>query len=172
MSIDRYTPEEKQLVYELFKNRFLNSEYKILPNGRIWSALTNKEITENSGSKGRTKYTVLTVKIKGKVYRVVAHRIIYPTYVGPLVDGMTINHKNGDKLDNRPNNLEQITEIENRKHAMDYGLSKRSFTMDQIELIVKRLENGESTKSLSLEYEVNQDTICKLRRGKYDPRVR
>ena len=46
-----------------------------------------------------------------------AHRLVWQHFFGDLPDGMVINHKNGIKDDNRPENLEVVTYSENMKHA-------------------------------------------------------
>ena len=48
-----------------------------------------------------------------------AHRLVWRHFHGPIPDGMTINHKNGKKQDNRPENLEVMTYAEQTKHAID-----------------------------------------------------
>jgi hypothetical protein len=45
------------------------------------------------------------------------HRLIANTFIGPCPDGSQINHKNGIKIDNRPENLEWVTPKENMYHA-------------------------------------------------------
>lgn len=46
-----------------------------------------------------------------------AHRIVYAKFHGPLLGfGYTINHKDGNPSNNRPENLEQITTKENNDH--------------------------------------------------------
>lgn len=41
------------------------------------------------------------------------HKIIALTFHGPVPDGLEVNHKNDDKADNRPSNLEYMTHAEN-----------------------------------------------------------
>jgi len=44
------------------------------------------------------------------------HRCVVEAFIGPVPDGMQINHKNGDKGDNRAENLEIVTAAENIRH--------------------------------------------------------
>lgn len=46
------------------------------------------------------------------------HRLVYSCFCGELVDGLTINHKDMDRLNNRYQNLEQITMKENIIHSL------------------------------------------------------
>jgi hypothetical protein len=45
------------------------------------------------------------------------HHLIYETWVGPRTPGMQIDHVNGDPLDYRACNLEQVTPSENMRRA-------------------------------------------------------
>jgi hypothetical protein len=54
------------------------------------------------------------------------HRLVYEHFIGPIPDGMTVNHRNGNKLDNRACNLELATQSEQMHHAYRTGLQKRA----------------------------------------------
>lgn len=60
----------------------------------------------------------------GKYRPVLVHRVVCSAYIGEVPQGMEVNHKNGIKTDNRPENLEYVTRSENLKHAFRIGLEK------------------------------------------------
>ena len=49
------------------------------------------------------------------------HRLIAEHFIGPIGD-LTVNHKNGNKLDNRVDNLEIMSMMENIEHSFANGL--------------------------------------------------
>lgn len=53
------------------------------------------------------------------------HLLVLEAWVGPRPEGMVTNHKNGDKTDNRVENLEYVTQTENMKHSYATGLSPK-----------------------------------------------
>lgn len=48
------------------------------------------------------------------------HRMVALAFLGPCPIGKNINHKNGDKMDNRVDNLEYTTQSENLRHAYEH----------------------------------------------------
>lgn len=47
------------------------------------------------------------------------HRLVYETFVGDIPQGMEINHKDGNKLNNALYNIELSTHQDNIKHSYD-----------------------------------------------------
>lgn len=50
------------------------------------------------------------------------HRLVATQFIGPIEEGMVINHKDGNKLNNDVSNLEIVTIRENVIHAIKTGL--------------------------------------------------
>jgi hypothetical protein len=50
------------------------------------------------------------------------HRLVAMAFIGPRPDGCDVNHKDGDKTNNRAGNLEYCRRRENVRHAIETGL--------------------------------------------------
>jgi len=70
------------------------------------------------------KHGYLKVKLSkdGKWKMRTIHSLVAEAFIGPRPYGLDINHKNGIKTDNRPENLEYCTTSQNCQHAHDIGL--------------------------------------------------
>lgn len=73
---------------------------------------------------GGSGYYYVNISVKGKRKNLRVHRIVLQTFQ-PIdnYEEMTVNHKDGEKLNNNLNNLEWMTHKENIRHAWDTGLS-------------------------------------------------
>ena len=74
-------------------------------------------------------------------------RIVASAWCDGYCDGLTVNHKNGNPLDNRAMNLEWVTMEENHKHAMETGLANVS---QRITTLLKCKETGEEFSFYSM----------------------
>jgi len=82
-----------------------------------------------------TKSGILSQQTNGKGYKrvrlavrcvgfsIVVHRLVLDAFVGPPPSVIhQANHKNGKKADNRVENLEWVTPVENNAHSVALGL--------------------------------------------------
>ena len=66
------------------------------------------------------------------------HHLMYEAFYGPRTKGMEIDHLNGDKLDYRPSNLQEVTPAENRRRAKilramrAVGLDPRTYSREEL----------------------------------------
>jgi hypothetical protein len=66
----------------------------------------------------------VNLKVNGKAYGRYVHRLVAKAFTPNPDCKIEINHLNGDKTDNRVENLEWCTREENMLHAYETGLMK------------------------------------------------
>ncbi len=67
-------------------------------------------------------YQMVGPYIAGKRIRAKVHRLVAGAFIGPCPPGKEVNHKDGDKTNNRADNLEYLTKSENVLHSYRNGL--------------------------------------------------
>lgn len=89
--------------------------------GEVRSLLTGKEkiLKQQVDNKG---YTRVTVTYKRKKIRIKPHRAVAKLFVENPDNYPQVNHKDGNKLNNRADNLEWCTNQQNCIHAVKMGL--------------------------------------------------
>ncbi len=120
---------------------------------------------------GLTKagYVEIALCIEGVQKKFRLHRLIGKAFVPGYEQGFTINHINGNKSDNRIENLEWVTQAENTKHEWRIGLcdlrGSKHPRSKLTENAVKRIKSGENVISLAKEFGVARNTIYKVKYG-------
>jgi len=143
--------------------------WEIDSQGRIWNKDKGKRI-ERRQSHG---YSQVSKKTNGVQIHTGAHRLVYHHFKGEIPHGMVINHINGIKGDNRPENLEVVTPSENMKHAFRTGLlnskerhNARKLTNNQVSEIRETYAIGGVTqKQIAAKYGVSRSAISLIVRG-------
>jgi hypothetical protein len=71
--------------------------------------------------KGASGYLTVYLCFDGKRTAINVHRVVAMAFHGTR-EGLDVNHIDGDKINNRPENLEWCTRSENMRHALATGL--------------------------------------------------
>ena len=92
-----------------------------------------------------------------------AHRLIAMAFIPNPLGLPQINHKNGIKTDNRPENLEWVTNQQNRDHAVVTGLNRRSLNESEVFTIRSLLASGVSQTTIGKAYGVSGTAIWNIK---------
>ena len=102
--------------------------YQVDPKGNVRSH--NRTIVDKYGKHRRLigaikrpydnnrGYLQVDLYKDGEVYKRYIHKIVYQTFVGIIGDGLEVNHKNSNRRDNTPRNLEAISKADNLRHMI------------------------------------------------------
>lgn len=95
--------------------------YFVTDEGKIFSKNYHREgrISELKPRTKGTGYPYVTLRKNGKNFTKTVHRIVAEAFIPNPDNKATVNHKNGNKQDNRLENLEWATQSENVKHSYD-----------------------------------------------------
>lgn len=158
-----------------------NGFYSASNEGRIRS-----EPIETGGP-GPTRGNILKQYLKRKGYHGVSilvpgrkkadgmvHRLVYLAFNGPIPAGMTVNHKDTNKSNNTPDNLELMTNAENVKHGFANGCyGKRLGTKNNMAKLtedaardIKTSYPAISVRDLCKKYGVTKHAIYNVINGK------
>jgi hypothetical protein len=104
---------------------------------------------------------------EGRYFNRLVHRLVAEAFLGPIPDGMEVNHIDGNKLNPSVANLEYVTPSENSSHAYRTGLSRSRpgpngrYKLDEVTTVrvLAAHAEGRSCKSLGREHGVSDTTI-------------
>ena len=144
--------------------------YMVSNQGRVFSLKTNA-IMDGTDYKGYTR-----IKLRDENNKPILkakHRIVAESFCDNPDNKPFVNHIDGDKSNNHPNNLEWVTSKENTKHAIDNGLIYTigekshfaSITEDEAHTICKMIEEGMKLKEISRILNVGYDCVKKINSG-------
>jgi len=92
--------------------------YHIGEDGSVYSDRSSKVLKAGRCGAG---YLFVVLRRDGRSRPRMIHRLVLETYVGPCPDGMECCHNNGDRDDNRLENLRWDTRKANRADSQKHG---------------------------------------------------
>lgn len=158
--------------------------YKVSSLGRVKSLprevkthqgtrkLKERYMANNDNGNG---YKYVDLSNEGVITRNYIHRLVAYVFIPNPEEKPEVNHKNGDKADNRAENLEWSTRRDNEEHAYDTGLKTGSISeIDVIELeMIKDLLRTEkySFPEIRNAFSVSEAMIEKIRKGTVESKL-
>ena len=151
-------------------------KYKVSNLGRVRSFVKGGRI--KTPHKTKCGYFLVELFIDGKLSGRLIHRLVAEAFIPNSENKKTVNHKNGNKADNRVENLEWMTHSENVKHAFATGLKK--VTQNQIVKVsrwkkyppetineIRKLwaEGNMSQHAIARKFNADQSHICRIVNG-------
>jgi hypothetical protein len=166
------------LLRKYFPSKDLEGEYwKDIPGyeglycasnmGRIQNMINLNYLNPTPKENKYSSVRLFDMNSKAKPFRV--HRLIAITFLNNPDNKPVVNHKNGNKNDNRLENLEWMTHQENSQHAYDTKLIKfykrgvYQIDKDTNEII----EEFESAAEVERILDIAHQSISKVCKGKY-----
>jgi DNA-binding transcriptional regulator YiaG len=139
-------------------------KYKINEKGEVFSVFSNRVIKPLLNKKcGR-----LQIKLRNNKWGRI-HRLVAETFIPNPKNLPQVNHKNGDKLDNRVENLEWCTAKENIQHSIRIGTFKKTLApfLSKSEIEFIREKKGKVFQSvLAKMFNVHRGYISNIQLGK------
>lgn len=146
--------------------------YEVDELGQIWSLpKKTRKITKTLKPLLHpvTGYMYVDLCKDGKIKKFTVHRLVALTLIPNPENKPQVNHINGIKTDNRPENLEWCTRSENQKHSIKIGLrttngeknSQSKLTEKDVLYIRNSNERG---CILAKKFNISQPTICDIKK--------
>jgi len=140
------------------------TDYVIYDTGIIKSLKHNKIILLKYVL-DRYGYPIICLSTNGKSKTFKIHRLVAQTFIPNPDNKPQVNHKDGNKQNNRVDNLEWVTRKENEKHAVENGLKGHKLLENDVLAIHGLYLSGMTRKEIGLIYGVTDTHIYYIVNG-------
>lgn len=170
----------------LIRSALASGKYEVDPRGVIWNLNyrgrgERRPVGLFSNRVGYLQFQITLPDVRDYV---MAHRFIAFAILGePPAPDWEVNHRDGSKANNCPENLEWVSRDSNMQHAWDTGLKVLSgpiggardrhpgakLTEADVAEIRKRLHAGETQRVIALAFGIKPQTVSRIKCGSLWP---
>ena len=153
----------------------VGDDYMVSNTGKVRSHKRYKEGKLLKQAVKRNGYAQVVLYTSRGLRHCLVHRLIYNAFSEEgLIEGLTIDHANGDKVDNRIGNLRQISQKLNNRLSYvngqntNYGSShcKSKLSSADVDTIKDLLEQKVPNVEIAKQFEVSACTISDIKYGR------
>lgn len=151
------------------------SRYAIDTEGTVWSLITSRARALRPYC--RPKDGCCTVILFDDAHRAHAryvHQLVARTFIGPPAPGQEVNHRDGDRTNNRLSNLEWMTRSENQLHSRrvlgrhaGVALGNANGNVKVTKAVVRTIRrSSEGSAALAARYGITRCSVWQIRTGR------
>lgn len=109
----------------------------------------------------------MKASVRGKKYYI--HRLVAENFCEGRRDGLEVNHRDGNKLNNEASNLEWVTRRQNTAHAVESGLIKvgenhpyNGISRSNIYAICSHVQNGNDLSKIAALFDITEERAVSI----------
>lgn len=143
---------------EIWK-KFRDWDYSVSSYGVVKSHKTDRTLV---GGKDQRGYRHVGLRHNGKSFTMIVHRMVAELFCdGFSFERTKVNHKDGDKNNNKSLNLEWVTNQENIDHARKNNLFGNNFPVQVTNILSGKIKTFNSCSDAAKELKLQKSTICR-----------
>lgn len=112
----------KQIVYDGFE-----TSYEVNENGEVRNGKTGYVLKLQPT---KDEYYSVSLRVNNRPRMCRVHRLVAMAFIPNPENKPIVNHKDGNRINNKVENLEWVTYSENTQHAVDTGLKPAAKTVE------------------------------------------
>ena len=137
--------------------------YSVDQHGNVWSIKRDAVLKPRIRKNG---YAAVALSKNGVVKDFFIHRLVAQAYIGNVV-GLDVNHIDGDRENNKFDNLEIVDRSKNLLHGMHVLRSKNAkLTHEQVVNVKQLVKNGVAQADIARDLCVSKQIINQIVRNK------